>query len=73
MPHCNLAGRCWFFRRDIDPQSELFELVKKYCNGDNLACARYQFAQSLGNFYVPRGLMPNEMRIVKPVLHALVR
>jgi hypothetical protein len=72
MSRCEIHGDCWFYKSTIDPQSQAFELLQKYCHGDYSACARYQFSQSLGNFYVPKGLLPNDVRRIKPVLRSLI-
>ena len=72
MSRCEIYGDCWFYKSTIDPQSQAFELLQKYCHGDYSACARYQFSLSLGNFYVPKGLLPNDVRRIKPVLRSLI-
>ncbi len=72
MGRCNISVRCWFYRRDIDPTSPDFELLKKYCHGEYLACARYQFAESLGIRYLPRWLEPSDNRTIKGVTRARI-
>jgi hypothetical protein len=72
MSRCEIYAECWFYRNKIDPQSQAFELLKKYCHGRYATCARYQFSQSLGAFYVPKGLLPNEIRRIKPVIRSLL-
>ncbi len=69
MARCEIAGQCWFYSREMDPRSKEFELLQKYCHGDKGGCARYRFAQSFGPGYVPRGLQPNELRRIKPVVN----
>lgn len=72
MALCKMAPVCWFYRREAGLPAPSLELIRKYCNGNYERCARYQFAQMFGNFYVPRGLQPDEMRLINPVLHALI-
>jgi hypothetical protein len=72
MRRCEIAAECWFYKSEIDPQSQEFELLRKYCHGNYLDCARYRFARSFGIAYVPRGLQPNDTRKVRGVLDALV-
>ena len=72
MNRCKISAECWFYRNKIDPQSQAFELIQNYCHGNYLSCARYQFSQSLGSFYVPKGLLPNDVRRIKPVLRSLI-
>ena len=72
MSRCEIYAECWFYQNKIDPQSQAFELLQKYCHGDYTTCARYQFSQSLGAFYVPKGLLPNEIRRIKPVIRSLL-
>ena len=72
MSRCEIYAECWFYRNKIDPQSQAFELIKEYCHGNYTNCARYQFSQSLGAFYVPKGLLPNEIRKIKPVIRTLL-
>jgi hypothetical protein len=67
MPRCDLCDGCWFYRSDINPASQEFELIKKYCHGDYMKCARYQFAQSLGIRYLPKWLEPSDCRTIKGV------
>jgi hypothetical protein len=67
MPRCELCDGCWFYRSGINPASQEFELIKKYCHGDYLKCARYQFAQSLGIRYLPKWLEPSDCRMIKGV------
>jgi hypothetical protein len=58
MPRCDICTGCWFYRSEIKPASPEFELLKKYCHGAYLDCARYRFAQSLGIRYLPKCLEP---------------
>ncbi len=72
MSRCEIYTECWFYQSKVHPQSQAFELLQKYCHGDNQGCARYQFSRSLGTFYVPKGLLPNEARRIKPVIRGLI-
>ena len=72
MTRCKIYAECWFYQNKIDPQSQAFELLQQYCHGDYPSCARYQFSISLGAFYVPKGLLPNEVRRIKPVTRSLL-
>ena len=67
MPRCEICNGCWFYRSEISPASLEFELIKKYCHGAYLDCARYQFAQSLGISYLPKWLEPSECKTIKGV------
>jgi hypothetical protein len=69
MARCELASECWFYARELDPRSPEFGLLQKYCHGDKGGCARYRFARSFGPRCVPRGLLPNELRSIRPVTH----
>ena len=73
MSCCPIYERCWFYRNRISLQSQELGMVQDYCHGDYSACARYQCSQSFGLFYVPRGLQPDELKRIKPVLSNLVR
>ena len=67
MSRCEICNGCWFYRSEISPASQEFELLKKYCHGAYLDCARYQFAQSLGIRYLPKWLEPSDCRTIKGV------
>jgi hypothetical protein len=72
MPSCNIFERCWFYRRQTSPTSGESEMLQKYCNGEYMDCARYQFAQYFGFGYLPRGLQPNDIGQVEGVLRFLI-
>jgi hypothetical protein len=67
MPRCEISMGCWFYRKEMNPTSVEFELLKKHCHGEYLACARYQFAQTLGIRYLPRWLEPSDSRMFRGV------
>lgn len=73
MPRCEICNGCWFYRSDINPASVEFELLEKYCHGEYLDCARYQFAQSLGISYLPKWLEPNDCRAIKGVRRSPIK
>ena len=72
MPRCKIFEGCWFYGRKIEPTSTEFDMIQKYCNGNYMGCARYQFAQYYGFCYLPRGLQPNEIGKVKGVLRSII-
>lgn len=65
MPRCDICVGCWFYRREINPKSAEFELLRKYCHGAYMECVRYQFAKSLGMRKFPKWLEPSDSRTTK--------
>ena len=65
MPRCEICNGCWFYRSEITPASQEFELLKKYCHGEYLDCDRYQFAPSLGIRYLPKWLESSDCRMME--------
>jgi len=63
--------------RELERQNKLeedkFELLEKYCHGEYLDCARYQFAHSLGISYLPKWLEPNDCRAIKGVRRSPIK
>jgi hypothetical protein len=72
MAQCKIAMECWFYQKELDPQSQAFELLQQYCQGAFADCARYRFAETLGARLVPRGLLPNEIRQIIPVIYSFI-
>ncbi len=68
MPRCKICDGCWFYRTTKSPECPGFDLLKKYCHGDYLACSRFQFAQYLGIRYLPRQLQPQEFEQMEGVV-----
>jgi len=60
MANCELMAGCLFFNDKMQDTQGVGALYKKkYCLGDNLDCARYMIAMSLGRTAVPENLYPN--------------
>ena len=72
MSRCEICNGCWFYRSEISPASQEFELLKKYCHGAYMDCARYQFAQSLGIRYLPKWMEPSDCTTVKRVASSAI-
>ena len=59
MSDCECLKGCPFFNDVMtDMPSTADRLKKKYCLGDNSACARYMVFKALGKEYVPITLFP---------------
>jgi hypothetical protein len=73
MPRCGICAGCWFYRREIDPASPEYEILRECCHGDYLDCVRYQFAQALGIDYLPRWLDPGDYNTIEESTGTLIR
>lgn len=61
MAECDFLLTCRFFNEAMDDKAAVGEVLKKrYCLGDNAACARLVVRESLGPAAVPPGLWPND-------------
>ncbi len=61
MAECELIDECPFFRGQLTERAdEREELKEKYCKNNNLNCARYMIASSVGKEHIPPNLYPDE-------------
>ncbi len=61
MGECEFIQKCPFFNDRLDIKSDDIENLKnKYCRNNNLNCARYMVALSLGPDKMPPNLSPQE-------------
>ena len=72
MGRCDIIEGCWFHAREMASASAGAEMLRKYCNGKYMQCARYQFVQYFGFRHLPRDLQPNDIGQVKAVLRFLI-
>ena len=69
MGRCEFIEICPFFQGKLaDKPVEIEEMKKKYCEGNNLNCARYMIAQAVGKEKMPADLYPHE----KAVAYAII-
>ena len=62
MPDCECINACPFFNDKMASMSAIADMMKrKYCQGDNSACARYMVRRTLGKEKVPTDLFPNQV------------
>lgn len=61
MAECEFIQKCPFFNDKLDIKSVDIESLKtKFCRNNNLNCARYMVALSLGPEKTPLNLSPQE-------------
>ena len=61
MAECELIDKCPFFSGQLAERAdEREELKEKYCKNNNLNCARYMIASSVGKEQIPPNLYPDE-------------
>lgn len=61
MAVCELIEKCPFFNGKLaDKPVEVDALKDKYCKTNNLNCARYMVANSIGREKMPPDLYPHE-------------
>lgn len=61
MNECEFASQCPFYNNqseNMGPNAE--ELKNSYCHGNNLHCALYMIASSLGPDKIPKDILPGE-------------
>jgi hypothetical protein len=62
MADCEMLAKCIFFNDKMANMPAMAEMLKKkYCRGDNSACARYVVCKSLGREKVPGDLTPSQL------------
>lgn len=61
MGECEFIDKCPFFNGKLGGNLEdIEELKNKYCKTNNLNCARYMVANSIGKENMPADLFPQE-------------
>lgn len=61
MGECEFIGKCPFFNDKLaNKPDEIEEMKDKYCKRNNLNCARYMVAHSIGGENMPADLYPHE-------------
>lgn len=61
MGDCEFINKCPFFNDQLGTkQEDIEEMKEKYCRRNNLNCARYMVANSLGTEQMPPDLFPHE-------------
>ena len=69
MATCEKLAKCPFYQGQMSMESGLGSIYKKkYCEGDKMACARYQIATKLGPEFVNNNIYPNMMDQAKKLL-----
>lgn len=71
MAECKLLSSCIFFNDKMGNKPGTAAMYKKkYCQGDNMECARYMVFKALGKSKVPDNLFPNQKDRAKEVIAA---
>ena len=61
MAECEILSTCVFFNDKMANMPATTAIYKeRYCQSDNLTCARYMVFKALGRPKVPSDLFPNE-------------
>jgi hypothetical protein len=61
MGECEFIDKCPFFNGALKGDEAKIEAMKdKYCRNNNLNCARYMVANSIGKEKMPPDLFPDE-------------
>lgn len=61
MQECELMDSCPFFNDQLKDDDEQIGIMKeKYCQSNNLNCARYMIFMALGRESVPKDLFPHQ-------------
>lgn len=70
MSECICLPKCPFFNGRMQEKfSVVLEAQKRrYCLGENAACARYRVFQKLGREAVPADLFPNQVARAREIL-----
>ncbi|MDF1568823.1 MAG: hypothetical protein RQ801_00825 [Spirochaetaceae bacterium] len=69
MSHCEFIENCLFFLENLaEKPVQIEELKTKYCENNNLNCARYMIAQAVGKEVMPPDLYPNEKTVAYKVI-----
>lgn len=69
MGECEFVDMCPFFSGKLaDRAAEIEELREKYCKNNNLNCARYMIASSVGKEHIPPDLYPDEKAVAYTII-----
>mgnify|MGYP000219920814 CR=1 FL=1 len=69
MAECEFIDKCPFFAGKLaEKPVEIEELKDKYCRQNNLNCARYMIAQSVGKEHMPPDLYPHEKTVAYEII-----
>jgi len=69
MSRCEFIIKCPFFLGELaEKPVKIEELKMKYCEENNLNCARYMIAQAVGSESMPADLYPHEKDIAYKVI-----
>jgi len=69
MSRCEFIENCPFFLGKLaEKPVQIEELKTKYCENNNLNCARYMIAQAVGKELMPPDLYPNEKTVAYEVI-----
>ena len=69
MSRCEFIENCPFFHGKLaEKPVQIEELKTKYCENNNLNCARYMIAQAVGKELMPPDLYPNEKTVAYEVI-----
>ncbi len=61
MQECELIDSCLFYNGQLKGDAKQIESMKeKYCQKNNLNCARYMIFMALGRESIPRELFPHQ-------------
>lgn len=69
MGQCEFIEKCPFFLGKLaEKPGQIEELKENYCESNNLNCARYMIAQSVGKEHMPADLYPDEKIVAYQVI-----
>ncbi len=69
MQECELMSSCPFYNGQLKGDDEQINIMKeKYCQKNNLNCARYMIFIALGKESVPKGLFPHQKDLAYEVI-----
>lgn len=69
MRRCEFIEKCPFFLGKLaEKPGQIEELKNKYCENNNLNCARYMIAQSVGKELMPPDLYPDEKTVAYEII-----
>jgi hypothetical protein len=72
MAECEILSTCVFFNDEMANMPATAAIYKeRYCQGDNLTCARYLVFKAVGRLKVPSDLFPPEEKRAKKIIAAV--
>ena len=69
MQECELMSTCPFYNGQLKGDDEQINIMKeKYCQKNNLNCARYMIFMALGKESIPKELFPHQKDLAYEVI-----